>query len=197
MSLFRRHPPLPVWMGFTFIGYMEWRRIRRRQNESASSSAPVSNPTPTPTEMDSFSTCTVSAYKVLPLRTFSRLWGQIHDVELPKWARKPLLGMYCDMFDCKMHEAVVDDLAEYKNLGELFRRRLKNNARPINGNPKTVVSPCDGKILHFGLVEGGNLEQIKGRNGAIAFTYSDSRCIYIFHLRYILPRGVAVGLFDS
>ena len=34
VSLFRRHP-MPLWMGFAFIGYMEWRRIRRRQLEKA------------------------------------------------------------------------------------------------------------------------------------------------------------------
>ena len=38
VSLFRRHP-MPLWMGFAFIGYMEWRRIRRRQLEKAGEQA--------------------------------------------------------------------------------------------------------------------------------------------------------------
>ena len=38
VSLFRRHP-MPLWMGFAFIGYMEWRRIRRRQIEKAGEQA--------------------------------------------------------------------------------------------------------------------------------------------------------------
>ena len=38
VSLIRRHP-MPLWMGFAFIGYMEWRRIRRRQIEKAGEQA--------------------------------------------------------------------------------------------------------------------------------------------------------------
>ena len=38
VSLFRRHP-MPLWMGFAFIGYMEWRRIQRRQLEKAKEGA--------------------------------------------------------------------------------------------------------------------------------------------------------------
>ena len=40
MSLFRRHP-MPLWMGFAFIGYMEWRRIRRRQHEKPEQEAKI------------------------------------------------------------------------------------------------------------------------------------------------------------
>ena len=32
---------MPLWMGFAFIGYMEWRRIRRRQVEKAEQEAKI------------------------------------------------------------------------------------------------------------------------------------------------------------
>ena len=100
---------------------------------------------------------------MLPWRTISHYWGRANETELPPWLRRPVLGGYSRMFKCQMNEAVVEDLAEYRSLGELFRRRLKDGARPVDSDPDKIVSPCDGRVLHFGTVEeDGMLEQIKG-----------------------------------
>merc|ERR1719209_1734978 len=61
-----------------------------------------------------------------------------------------------------MEEAEKEDLKSYQNLGELFRRRLRPGAREIC-SLCPLVSPCDGKVLHWGEVEaGGRVEQVKG-----------------------------------
>ena len=96
---------------------------------------------------DSVAAC---AYKMLPLNSLSRAWGKVHDVDLPVWSRTALLGAYVKVFGCDLNEAVVQDLKEFRNLGELFRRSLKKEVRPIDRAPKAVVSPCDGKVLHLG-----------------------------------------------
>ena len=58
----------------------------------------------------------------------------------------------------------IEDLAHYKNLSQFFRRKLKPGARIID-QASTLVSPCDGKVLHFGKVDNdGYLEQVKGVN---------------------------------
>jgi phosphatidylserine decarboxylase len=57
----------------------------------------------------------------------------------------------------------ANDLNEFKNLSEFFRRTLKPNARTIDFD-SCLASPCDGRILHFGKVENGYLEQVKGVN---------------------------------
>ena len=92
-----------------------------------------------------------------------RLWGRINECELPVWSRSAVLGGYSWIFGCNLEEAVQPDLKSYKNLGEFFRRRLKEEARVIDSDAKTLVSPCDGKILHFGEVdEDGRLAAVKG-----------------------------------
>ena len=112
---------------------------------------------------DSFRDCTIAAYRMLPWRTISHYWGRANETELPVWLRRPVLGGYSRMFRCRMDEAVIEDLTEYRSLGELFRRRLKDGARPVDPDPAKIVSPCDGRVLHFGTVEeDGMLEQIKG-----------------------------------
>ena len=41
----------------------------------------------------------------------------------------------------------------YPNLGEFFRRRLRDDARPIDPDPRNLISPCDGRVMHAGPIE--------------------------------------------
>ena len=40
----------------------------------------------------------LSLYRKLPWKTISRLWGQVHQMELPVWLRGPALGLYIWLF---------------------------------------------------------------------------------------------------
>ena len=100
-------------------------------------------------------------YKVLPLRALSRLWGFVNDLTLPSPLRRPFLGWYVKTFGCDMDEAFDPDLANYPNLGALFRRKLKDGARPVDA-AAPIVSPADGHVIWFGEVSpDGNMEQVK------------------------------------
>ncbi|ODM88070.1 Phosphatidylserine decarboxylase proenzyme [Orchesella cincta] len=105
----------------------------------------------------------ISCYRTMPLRSISRTWGWLHSVTLPVWARTPVLKAYASAFNCSLSEAEVEDLREYENLGQFFRRGLKPGIRPISYE-SPVVSPADGSLLHFGKVETDNctVEQVKG-----------------------------------
>ncbi|KAI8739338.1 phosphatidylserine decarboxylase proenzyme [Biomphalaria glabrata] len=104
---------------------------------------------------------TINLYRRMPLKTLSRLWGKFNQMELPIFLRKPLLGLYIWMFGCNIEEAEIEDLKLYRNLGEFFRRQLKPHVRPID-NEHILTSPADGKILYYGEVKNGILEQVKG-----------------------------------
>lgn len=109
---------------------------------------------------------TVTLYRKMPLKSMSRVWGKMTCWELPESLRVPLLGLYCRMFGVQMHEAEEEDLKKYKCLNELFRRKLKPDARIVDPHAP-VTSPADGRILHFGKVENGIVEQVKGVNYSI------------------------------
>ena len=74
----------------------------------------------------------MSMYKMLPLRTVSRIWGWINSIELPVIMRSPILRSYVRAFGCNLDEADIDDLRQYRNLNEFFRRSLKPGLRPID-----------------------------------------------------------------
>lgn len=100
------------------------------------------------------------AYSTLPLKTMSRLWGQVNSINLPIWLRSPSFRIYSTLFGVNLDEMDEPDLTTYNNLSDFFYRKLKPGVRPISDND--LVSPSDGKILKFGIIDNGEIEQVKG-----------------------------------
>lgn len=104
----------------------------------------------------------ISAYRMIPLRAFSRLWGDFNSITLPEWFRPYGFRFYSKIFGVNLDEMADGDLKHYKNLGEFFYRELKPEARPI-AKDTLLTSPCDGKVLELGqLVENHRIEKVKG-----------------------------------
>jgi phosphatidylserine decarboxylase len=54
---------------------------------------------------------------------------------------------------------------EYPSIGHFFTRDLREGLRPIEGD---FVSPVDGTLRNFGIIQDGRLEQIKGKTYTVA-----------------------------
>ncbi|KAJ7653307.1 phosphatidylserine decarboxylase 1 [Mycena polygramma] len=96
----------------------------------------------------------------LPLRNMSRLWGYVNSLELPVWFRPYGFRLYALAFGCNLDEIEPADLKAYPSLGAFFYRKLKDGARPVAD--AVLVSPADGKVLHFGRIKDLRVEQVKG-----------------------------------
>lgn len=105
------------------------------------------------------------AYSTLPLKTISRLWGQVNSINLPGWLRSPSYKLYSTLFGVNLDEMDEPDLTTYPNLSEFFYRKLKPGVRPLADTE--LVSPSDGKVLKFGVIENGEIEQVKGMTYSI------------------------------
>lgn len=90
----------------------------------------------------------------------SRLWGSFNSLTIPEPLRPFGYKLYSWIFGCNLEEMKNPDLYAYPNLSAFFYRELKDGARPIAKAP--LVSPSDGKVLHYGIVHGESIEQIKG-----------------------------------
>lgn len=66
-----------------------------------------------------------------------------------------------------LDEVSEPDLRTYPNLAAFFYRTLKPGARPLNPDPNALLSPSDGRVLQFGQIEGGDIEQVKGMTYSI------------------------------
>ncbi|KAK0552751.1 phosphatidylserine decarboxylase 1 [Tilletia horrida] len=103
---------------------------------------------------------TVYVIGALPLNAISRAWGWANNLTLPVWFRPYGFRLYSWIFGCNLDEMKDEDLTHYRSLGEFFSRELKEGARPIAEG--LLVSPADGKVLHFGTIKGRRVEQVKG-----------------------------------
>ena len=77
---------------------------------------------------------------IIKNKWFSSLAGVYADSRISKREIEPFVCKY----DINMHEAQE---SYYRTFNDFFSRKLKTSARPIELNPKTVVSPADGQIL--------------------------------------------------
>ncbi|PWN48274.1 phosphatidylserine decarboxylase [Violaceomyces palustris] len=103
---------------------------------------------------------TVYVIGALPLNAISRAWGWANNIELPLWFRPFGFKLYAWIFGCNLDEMKDPDLTHYKSLGEFFYRELEEGAREIDD--ALLVSPADGKVLHFGVIKERRVEQVKG-----------------------------------
>jgi phosphatidylserine decarboxylase len=98
----------------------------------------------------------------LPLKGLSRLWGKFNEIEIPYYLRPFGFKLYSFIFGVNLNEVAEPDLHTYPNLAHFFYRTLKPGVRPLDPNQNAIISPADGKVLQFGKIESGEVEQVKG-----------------------------------
>ncbi|CAG8611588.1 1842_t:CDS:2 [Funneliformis caledonium] len=149
--------PIPIGLGIAFIAFQHLLRVytREKKRKEQDSSIEIES---RPVVIGPWQVYLIDS---LPLRAFSRLWGRINnEYELPVFLREPCYKFYSWLFKCNLEEIENTDLKSYPNLGSFFYRSLKADVRPIED--AALVSPADGKVLSFGLVKEGKVEQVKG-----------------------------------
>lgn len=78
--------------------------------------------------------------------------------------RKLSINTFLRSYNVNMNEAVQSDPLAYESFNAFFTRALKPEARPIDLDAHTVVSPVDGTISQCGIIEGDQLIQAKGHH---------------------------------
>ena len=154
---------LPLWAGLTVIGVLHYRRLRQKHEEEISDALKQGKLEKNQEDIP----WKIHLYNSLPLNQLSQWMGNMSKREIPKWARKPIFGLYCQIYDVNMNEAYESDLTKYPTLNEFFRRKLKPGCRQID-QKADLIAPCDAKVLHCGVITDENqVEQVKGMTYAL------------------------------
>ena len=95
-------------------------------------------------------------------RASSACAGWLADRGVPRVLRRAVYGGYCRITGADPGEAELA-LELYPSLGAFFVRRLRAGSRPIDADPRALVSPCDGTLQALGPVRQGALFQAKGQ----------------------------------
>ncbi|WP_312490379.1 archaetidylserine decarboxylase [Sphingomonas sp.] len=94
----------------------------------------------------------------LPRRFATKLVGRIARIEHPLIAR-PSLGLWKFFAGVDLSDART---TRFRSLRDGFVRPLIDGARPFDGDPDTIASPCDALIGAHGRIEDDRLYQVKG-----------------------------------
>ena len=62
-------------------------------------------------------------------------------LEMPVLLRRPYFQLYIWFFRCRLEEAAITDLRQYRSLSEFFRRSLRPGIRPVDMSSELVSNP--------------------------------------------------------
>jgi len=172
--------PIPVGVGIGFLGLVQFYRINEREKarrqdewehhtylrskgEGDGINGPRLEERPKRRErIRPTGPWQVQVMSTLPLKAISRVWGKFNELEIPYYLRVPGFKLYSYVFGVNLSEVSEPDLHVYPNLASFFYRTLKPGVRPLDPNPNALLSPADGRVLQFGKIESGEVEQVKG-----------------------------------
>lgn len=134
----------------------------------------------------------VTFFSALPQNALSRWMGRAFRAALPRWMTLALLRGYARAYRLDLSEA-EKPIEEYRSLVDLFTRRLRPGARPVDPAADAVVSPVDGACSGAGRVEAGRIPVAPGRELDVADLLADPAAARRFEggayaVLYLSPR---------
>ncbi len=80
-----------------------------------------------------------------------------------RWFKDALIGAFMRAYRPAMADALEPEPGRYDSFNAFFTRALRAGARPIDPDPRRVLSPCDGALSIAGQLQAGQLLQAKQR----------------------------------
>jgi phosphatidylserine decarboxylase len=94
----------------------------------------------------------------IPRRVLTHFMGWLSRIEQP-WLCGTCIALWRLFTDLDLAEAKQ---SRFKSVHDCFTRELKDGARPIDPDPRVLVSPCDAIVGACGRVREGTVLQAKG-----------------------------------
>jgi phosphatidylserine decarboxylase len=105
----------------------------------------------------------VALQHLLPQHGISRLVLAATRARSPAF-KNALIRLFMRGFRPDMSDAVLTDPTAYASFNEFFTRALRAGARPVDADPRAIVSPVDGTVSEAGALTSDRLLQAKGHD---------------------------------
>jgi len=105
----------------------------------------------------------VALQRLLPQHGISRLVLAATRSRSPAF-KNALIKLFVKGFRPDMSDAVEQDPTAYPSFNEFFTRALRPGARPVDADPRAIVSPVDGTVSEAGLLTEDRILQAKGHD---------------------------------
>lgn len=100
---------------------------------------------------------------LLPQRLFTRFLGYLAEIRQP-WFKNYFIRWFVQKYQIDLRDAERERPEDYIHFNDFFTRALKAEARPLDKNPQSIISPADGTISAFGSIRGNVLLQAKNHH---------------------------------
>jgi phosphatidylserine decarboxylase len=107
--------------------------------------------------------------RYVPKNHLSRAIGRLVHMPLPKPVARRLVHWFASAYQIDLDSA-GKPAHEYPSIGHFFIRDLREGLRPVESD---FVSPVDGTLRGLGIIENGQLEQIKGKSYTVSSFLGD------------------------
>jgi len=104
---------------------------------------------------------TAQILRMLPRAKISHAVGDVAERPWPPVLGRAVVGLYSRMFSVDLDECEAK--GRWASFDEFFTRPLREGVRTIDTDPRTVVSPADGKVVSASAIRPGGTFVVKGR----------------------------------
>src|SRR5882757_5199092 len=111
--------------------------------------------------MSALTFATAQLLRVLPRAGMSRVMGKLADHTWYPPVGRAVVGLYSRAYGISLDEC--NKTEGWSSFDDFFTRTLRDGARPMDPDPRIVVSPADGRLDSVGRIEPGRRFMVKGR----------------------------------
>ncbi len=104
--------------------------------------------------------------RLLPQHTLSRLLARLANTRSPA-IKNFLIRQFVRHYQVDLAEANPSESERYATFNDFFTRALQPDARTVNNEPQSLVSPADGVVSQIGSVQQGRLLQAKNHTYSV------------------------------
>ncbi len=111
--------------------------------------------------MSAVTYATAQLLRVLPRARISRAVGQLADLQWSPLLGRAVVSVYSHMYDVSLDEC--EGRGPWASFDAFFTRKLREGARKVGHDPRSVLSPADGRIASLSRVSKDGGFVVKGR----------------------------------
>jgi phosphatidylserine decarboxylase len=114
------------------------------------------------------------ALRLLPHKRLSRTLGRLAAWRMPRPVLQRAIELYVRAYRIDLSECEVPPDG-WVTFDEFFTRTLRPGSRPVDPDPRAVVSPADGLLADCGAVDASARFKVKGRRYEVGDLLGDAR----------------------
>jgi len=123
--------------------------------------------------------CYVALWSITPTLALSSLMFHLTRIK-NKAVKNLLINGFMKLYKVSLADAELEQAGSYADFNDCFTRALKPNARPVDPDPRVMISPVDGTVSELGDVRAGKMIQAKGREYSVTQLLGGSKTAGLF-----------------